>query len=223
MQVEEKSAGHMLVDPDHAVPRHVRVHFQLDQPKFFVRLFIQSKNGRHTVQSLEVRPGWLKEDGSFSDADAGITTTNLRQLLIDRLVRTAMDAVRQPVARLSGEEREFQRLTALRTAAIYPNFGITDDNVDQYVDTLFRVPGETSPAALEIGGVPTSELRGRGRETPNDRIVKAAELYQQLVAAGSAAPIKEVGIALGYSASQASRYLKAARERGLLRDVKPTD
>lgn len=224
MQVEETSTGHTLVDSEHAVPTRVLVHFQLEQPKFFIRLRIRSSNARHTVDRLEVIPGWREENGSFSDGDAGVTTTNLRQLLIDKLVRAVIESVRKPIIRLSPEERDFQRQMALRTSAIDPGFGINDQNVDQYLDTLFRVAGQPqSGGAYYLGGVPASELHGRGRETPSDRIRRAAKLYTGLVAAGSAAPIKEVAIALQVSPSQAGRYLKLARERGYLADDKSTE
>lgn len=57
---------------------------------------------------------------------------------------------------------------------------------------------------------------GRGREVPVSRVVRAAEVYLQALAAGSAAPTETVASVLGYSRSSASRDIRNARKQGLL-------
>lgn len=209
MQVEPPSRHQTwtLINHSTAVPTSFTAAFQLKRPQFHVRITVNTKTGRPTVTQLEVTPGRLLEDGRISGGQDGVTTTNLRQLLIDRLVRTAFEAVRRP-AEMAGEEN---RLLLL-------NSGFPPDQADTLNRMTFRVPGATPPGRMQIHQGPHEH---RGRETPQDRITKAAELFRQATAAGSAAPVKDVGIALGYSTSQASRYLKAAREQGILDSATP--
>lgn len=207
MQVEPPTRRQTwtLIDHGMAVPKSFNVAFQLDRPRFYVRLSISTKTGKPVVTRAEVTPGWLEQDGSISGGEDGVTTTNLRQLLIDRLVRTAFEAVRKPVE--MGDEE---------TKLLYMRSGHSAEESDALARLTFRVPGITPPNEMEIYQGPRP---GRGRQTPQDRIAAAAELYKRAVAAGSVAPVKDVGIALGYSTSQASRYLKTAREKGLLPDA----
>ena len=192
------------IDHSTAAPPVFSVAFQLEQPKFFVRLTVATTTGKPIVTQLDVTPGWREKDGSVTGGAEGVTTTNLRQLLIDRLVRTALDAVRRPVEWV--DEEGVRRLIMS---------GFSREEAIALNRASYRVPGATPPGVLRIDGGP-ARLTGRGGQTPLDRIQKAAELYRLAVERGSAAPVKEVGIALGYSTSQASRYLKTARERGLL-------
>lgn len=207
MQVEPPTQRQTwaLIDHGMVVPTSFRVRFQLERPKFYVAMLITARTGKPVVERLEVTPGWLEQDGTISGVQDGITTTNLRQLLIDRLVRTAFEAVRRPAE--MADEKDRLRLLS---------FGASEEQADALGRASFRVPGITHPNNLEYYQGPRP---GRGRQTPQDRIAAAAGLYKRAVAAGSVAPVKDVGIALGYSTSQASRYLKAAREQGLLADV----
>lgn len=79
----------------------------------------------------------------------------------------------------------------------------------------FQLVGETSDFAWVSGGRATD---GRGRDTPADRVVQAAEAYKLAVASGSRAPAEYVAHALNYSKATAARDLRLARKRGLLPD-----
>lgn len=209
MQVDPPSriGGWRAYDDATAVPQAFGVAFQLDQPRFFVRLTIETASDRPVVKHIEVTPGWLENDGSVTGGEEGVTSTNLRQLLIDRLVRTALDAVRRPIE-WAGDDN---LLNLIRS-------GFEPGAAEALNRSTYTVPGVTPPGIKRIDG-DRHPLTQRGRQTPNDRIAKAADLYQAVVKAGSRAPVKDVGLALGYSTSQASRYLKTARERGLLDEV----
>lgn len=202
-----KKVRSTLLDRTTAVPRHFTASFQLEQPRAFVRLAIDTESGRPVVTQLTVSPGWRAEGGAMTDVGEGVTTTNLRRLLVDRLVRAAFEAVKEPV-----KVGDVENLLMLLRS------GLTLEQAEVMNGTMFRVPGRTHPSVMEIYTGPAGHLGAYKRETADDRIAVAARLYQNAVAAGSSAPVRDVGTALGYSTSQASRYLKAARERGLLDD-----
>lgn len=77
----------------------------------------------------------------------------------------------------------------------------------------FQVPGDPDTHAWVSGGPPTP---GRGKNTPEDRVARAAEIYKQALAGGSRAPGEVVATQIGYSRATAARDIRAARRRGLL-------
>lgn len=85
---------------------------------------------------------------------------------------------------------------------------------------------DVRPGAFQLEGEPDNGFwvgpvprEGRGSQTPRDRIGEAARIYREAVGRGSRAPVKDVATIMHISASQVSRYLKAARQDGLLEDV----
>lgn len=73
----------------------------------------------------------------------------------------------------------------------------------------FQVPGDPADQAW------VSPVPGR-RRAPREKAEEAARIYIKAVASGSKAPTMAVANELGYSRSQASRLVRAARDAGLL-------
>lgn len=207
LDLSEADRGWTLVDRETAVPTWFKATIQLERPLFLVTINISMELGRPVVRKLEVTPGRRNSEGTFSaPRGEGITTTNLRQLLIDRLVRAAVEKAKRPA---TSAHREVS--SALRGS------GVPAAAADELARAAFNVGGDD--LTTTVARIALTPLAGRGRETPKDRIVKAATIYRNAVAAGSKSPVKDVGIALNYSTSQASRYLAAARADGLLDGV----
>lgn len=176
------------VDADHVVPARFSLIFELSEPPLVVRITIVMEGTKPSVRHLEITRGHLEygEDPSVTrvvEDDGAITTTVLRQVLIDQLVRAALEKVRWP-KKLVSETRQ---------------------------TILTRLPAEVAEEAYRI-----LESSAPGRPATKTRIAQAADAYKKAVAAGSKAPQKEVALAMGFSTSQVSRYLKSARENGLL-------
>lgn len=101
------------------------------------------------------------------------------------------------------------------------------ESVKELAKPIEMLPDFPKPSAYRLTDGPRDEVwvsapqpkSGRGRETPRDRIVRAAAVYREAVSRGSRSPVKDVARELGYSESQTSRYLKAARAEGMLDDV----
>jgi hypothetical protein len=85
--------------------------------------------------------------------------------------------------------------------------------VNEYIaGNAFRIPGVTPPGQYQVSPAPARTERA----TTKANIGRAAEYYRQAVANGSSAPQKDVALAMHMSTSQVSRYLKSARDQGLL-------
>lgn len=174
-------AGWLLFSPDTAVPSQIVARFVLGIPACNVELKIVVDNGGQAmVKHMSV---WVDASGP-----ATVTSSIARQILVDRLMRAALEKVSQPAE---------------------------------------RVPG-LLPSAFHVAGTPENDVwlsevprRGRGRETSQEKIRRAAEVYRAAVASGSRAPIKVVAHELGYSQSQAGRFVSQAREAGLLDQPPP--
>jgi hypothetical protein len=79
---------------------------------------------------------------------------------------------------------------------------------------------DVAPGAFQVAGDPSdqawvSPVPGR-RRAPRELAEQAARIYTEAVAKGSRAPTLAVAHELGYSRSQASRIVRAARDAGLL-------
>lgn len=195
----------MMIDQVYAVPMRFSVTFELSEPAFIVTIDVAMEGTRASVARLEAIRGRRNERNFMVDTDDGVTTTNLRQVLVDRLVRRAVEAVRQPVEFLPEETR-----AALIRGGAMPHA------VERGVSTMFRVPGVTPPGQYQFSPRPG----GGARESTKVRIAEAADFYKQAVANGSKSPQKDAALAMGISTSQASRYLKSARDAGLLDEPK---
>lgn len=192
----------MMVDQDTAVPMRFSARFLLSQPLFVVSMDLAMEGIRPAVRRIEAVRGRVNERGLIVDTEGGITTTNLRQILVDRLVRLAVEKVRQPIERLPEESR-----AALIRGGAAPDFAA------RFTSNAFRIPGVTPPGQYQFSPPPAAHSE---RQSTRDRVVEAAQHYRQAIANGSRAPGKDVAIAMGMSTSQVSRYLKSARDAGLL-------
>jgi hypothetical protein len=192
----------VMVDQATAVPTRFSAWFELSEPLFVVSMDLVMEGIRPVVRRIEAVRGSVNERQILIPAEDGITTTNLRQILVDRLVRLAVEEVRQPIEQLPEESR-----AALIRGGAAPEFA------DRLTSNAFRVPGVTPPGQYQFSPPPAAHTE---RKSTRDRVAEAAQHYRQAVANGSHAPGKDVAIAMGFSTSQVSRYLKSARERGLL-------
>lgn len=80
----------------------------------------------------------------------------------------------------------------------------------------FRLPGAAAGEAW------VSPVPGR-RRTPKERAAEAARIYNAALTKGSDAPTVAVASEMRVSRSQASRYVRAARDGGLIQGTAPTD
>jgi len=195
----------MMVDQSAALPVRFSARFRLSEPMFVINMDLVMEGSRAVAQRLEVVRGRVSERGFIVDAEGGVTTTNLRQILVDRLIRLAVEKARRPIEVLPPEVRA----AVIRGGAVPPA-------VERGDASMFRIPGapegqfQFSPSAE--GHVP--------RDSTKARVVEAARLFRRAVANGSKSPQKDVALATGMSTSQVSRYLKSARGAGLLDEPK---
>lgn len=195
----------MLIDQATAVPTRFSATCHLSVPLVIVNMDIVMEGIRPAVRRLEIINGRQNERGLVVDADGSITNTNLRQVLVDSLLRLVMEKVRHPVELLPPD-----------ASASLIRGGAMPAAVERGVATMFRVPG-TPPGQFHFSPAAPSKT---DRATTKSRAAEAAQHYRQAVANGSHAPGKDVALAMEVSPSQASRYLKSAREAGLLDEPK---
>jgi hypothetical protein len=158
------------------VPEEFKARISLFDSEMFVFMTIRvDPGGQARVIDLRVE---LAEDG----ADA-ITTTTLRRVLVDPMLRAAL-----AVATKTVKER--------------------DDVLPGVNPPVFQVEGD--------GGDENARVYWSPPAGANERTAQAAEVYQQAVVSGSRAPTEAVAAAMGYSRAQAARYIRAARDAGLL-------
>lgn len=90
----------------------------------------------------------------------------------------------------------------------------------QQLESPVSMRDDIAPGAFQVAGEPAdqawiSPVPGRRQASP-ELAEQAARIYAAAVAEGSGSPTMAVAHRLGYSRSQASRFIKAAREAGLL-------
>jgi hypothetical protein len=176
--------GYLSTGPDSAVPSRFEAHFSLDLPETSVTIevFVHPDLGP-IVLDIAIR----------AKADAPITTSLLRQVLVDQLLQRA---VREATVPAAVREEWLESLPAsARDAA-------------QLTDT----PRE-----------PTLTAEARTRIQFDDDARTAAQLYQEALAAGSRAPTMAVSRAMNRSRAQAARYIRRARQLNLLRQPESAD
>lgn len=157
--------AYLPAGPDNAVPVSFEAHFQLGEPPAAVRIevFVTPDHGP-VVLELGIR----------SNTATPVTTSMLRQVPVDQLLREAMTAAAVPAS-----VRE---------------------------EWLASLPSGTTATTAEPGV-----------NTPADHDAHtAAQIYSEAVASGSKAPAVVVGHRMGRSRAQAARYIRRARELGLL-------
>jgi hypothetical protein len=181
---EPQQAGLIRTGPDTAVPSRFTASIYLQQPELTVSLYV-------IVDQAGTRPRVV--DARLQvDVRASITTTLMRRVLVDQLLKAALDAA---TVRVEGRPD------------IHPGaFMATGDPKDQ----AWVSPPPRSSAHGDAA------LRDRARE--------AARIYSDAVMRGSRAPAVAVANEMGYSRAQVARYIRRARELGLLPPLgKPVD
>jgi hypothetical protein len=157
-------SGYLRIGPDAVVPSRFKAVITMAVPQMLVTMEI-------AVVAPEMRPRVI-EISLRANTATPITTTVLRQVLIDQLVREAM------------------------SKAIVPASEAPD----------------VDPRAF--GTAATAQERAQASAEQDAR--QAARIYSEAVASGSAAPAVAVANAMNRSRSQAARYIRKARELGLL-------
>jgi hypothetical protein len=169
--------GYLASGPETAVPTHFEAHFQLSKPEASVTIEIfVGGDLRPVVIELMIR----------SKARTPITTSVLRQVLVDQLLRKALDEATVP----STVREEW--LTSLPRHLQPP------------------APHDVSPS------LPSRPANKRTRGQSDADAETAARIYSEAVAAGSRSPAVSVAVAMDRSRAQAARYIRRARALGLL-------
>ncbi len=169
--------GYLATGPDSAIPSRFEAHFALGLPEASVTIevFVHPDLGP-VVLDIAIR----------TKADAPITTSLLRQILVDQLLQRAV--------------REATVPAAVRA---------------EWLESLpapFRDAAQSTDTSREP--TLTAEERTRNRFDDDARI--AAQLYQEAVVAGRRGPTLAVAQAMNRSRAQAARYIRRARQLNLL-------
>jgi hypothetical protein len=157
-------SGYLRISPDTVVPSHFKAIITMAVPQMLVTMEV-------AVVAPEMRPRVI-ELSMRANTMTPITTTVLRQVLVDQLLKEAM------------------------SKAIIP---------------ASEAP-EPDPRAL--GAATTAHERALASAEQDAR--QAARIYSEAVASGSGAPAVAVANTMNRSRSQAARYIRRARELGLL-------
>jgi hypothetical protein len=167
---------YLSTGPDTAVPTLFRAYFQLSDPPAAVTIevFVGADLGPVIVE-LKIR----------SNAKTPVTTSVLRQVLVDQLLREAMEAAVVP--------------SSVR---------------DEWLATL---PPQAQPHIRAGAAAPPPAWAEQGAHSQADQDARtAAQIYSEAVAGGSKAPAVAVADAMRRSRPQVARYIRRARELGLL-------
>ena len=172
VQREETSSGPVPISLTAAVPQRFRALIAVERPKLAVSLEVMMTvpGNRPVVVELAVQ----------ANMQTPITTSVLRQVLIDQLLAAAIAEASETITRAPE-----QHPTAFRTE-----------------------DGQTF-----LGPMP---YEGRRVDTANRQADKAALIYEAATASANRAPAVAVATEMGVSRATAARYLRRAREMGLL-------
>lgn len=169
--------GYVPTGPDTALPSRFEAHFVLGVPDASVTVEIFVSEVGPVVVDLSMR----------TNAQSPITTTKLRQVLVDQLLQKAIEEATVP-----GSVR-VDWLSSLPPAAQ-------------------RVTTGGSGAAP----VPALTAEERTRNQFDEDARTAARLFSEAVAAGSKSPGMAVAEGMNRSRAQAARYIRRARALRLL-------
>ncbi|SDC74028.1 hypothetical protein [Actinokineospora iranica] len=157
--------GYLLTGPETAIPMRFRASITLETPPATVTIEVfVGADLRPRVHELAIR----------SNTQFQITTTVLRQVLVEQLLREAVAKAEVPVSAL--------------------------------------------PPGAILGAPPQPEVAHGKAETDAQT---AARVYSQAVTSGSPAPAMAVAREMGRSRAQVARYLRKARQMGLLPELAP--
>lgn len=175
--VERRGEGYLSTGPDTAVPSRFEARFVLGIPEATVTIEVfVGADLRPTVIDMHIRTKVL----------GPITTSLLRQILIDQLLDAALTEATVPAS----VREEW-------LASLPPH-----------------IQQQAVPPARPRNPTPSPDERARSRVDEDARL--AAQIYSEAVAAGSRAPAVAVANTLKRSRAQAARYIRRARELGLL-------
>jgi hypothetical protein len=142
----------------------------------------------------------IKELHLKATEGATVTTSGLHRVLVDQLIKAA-------VAEASKQVRP-------RPDVGPGAFEVPDPDA---WDAAFPAPGGVPHARpIVVVDVEESLPTGTRQQRQDERARQAAKIYAAAVNSGSRAPGDAVATEMGYSRSQAARYIKRARELGIL-------
>ncbi|WNV83886.1 hypothetical protein [Umezawaea sp. Da 62-37] len=172
-----ESRGYLPAGPDTAVPAHFDAHIQLGDPPAAVRIEVDvAADDGPAIVELSIK----------SNRRTPVTTSVLRQVLVDYLLQEAMNAATVPAS-----VRE---------------------------EWLATLPPEHRGRAEHSGRAPVDGLSQGDRDAHT-----AAQIYAESVAAGSKSPAVMVSHTMNRSRPQVARYIRRARELGLLPPLGPPE
>ncbi|MGX7829080.1 hypothetical protein ACTG9Q_28760 [Actinokineospora sp. 24-640] len=173
--------GYVSTGRDTAVPTHFQASFVLSEPDVTMQMEVMVGADRRPLVIEATVRGKTK---------APITTSVMRQVLIDQLLRAAMVEATVPA---SVRERWLASLP----------------------------PGVQPVDRREAEPVPSADQRFRSQADHDAQM--AAQIYSDAVASGDRAPGIAVAHAMNRSRTQVSRYLRRARDLGLLPPLGPSE
>jgi hypothetical protein len=165
--------GYLSTGPNTAIPNRFQANFQLANPPAAVILevFVEA-DLRPVATSVKVQ----------ANTKTPVTTSVMRQILIDQLVQRAVEEATVPAS-----ARE------------------------QWLATL--PPGVARPTDRS-DAAPSADQRTRTQADDDAR--RAALIYSEAVARGNRAPAVAVATVMNRSRTQVARYIRRARELGIL-------
>lgn len=164
------SPARVRTGPDAAAPARFTAAVQLAAPDLHVDVdILVTPGGLPAVQRLTV----------WASPTTALTSSSLRQVLLDPVVRAAVAAASEPTA-----ERP-----------------------------------DLMPGAFQVEGDPEGQAWVSAPAGADGRVRQVARLYNEALSAGSKAPALDVSETVHISRSQAARYIRKARELGLIPPV----
>lgn len=164
-------SGYLETGPNTAVPSRFEASFQLANPEAAVTIEVfVGADLRPVVIELSIR----------SKVRAPVTTSMLRNVLVDQLLQAALEKATVP--------------TSVR---------------DEWL-------AELPPEIVDTRRTPPPSADERVRGNAEDDARTAARVYKEALAGGSRAPAMAVAHTMNRSRAQVARYIRRAREMGLL-------
>lgn len=198
VQIQRASSFPRLIAEGVAAPDRFEAEIEVAELPFSVIVTVMIGFGGEAL---------AKRVEAVAPEDGSVTTSALRKVLVDQLVKAAVS------------EAAFEVKMQPRGAG-----GISSGSS---ADAAFVVDGPDpfgGPGPVTYMQPDALPLTGR-QQRQDERARRAAAIFSEAVASGSRAPSDAVAREMGYSRSQAARYIKHARELGLLPalDEKETD
>ncbi|GLY55009.1 hypothetical protein [Lentzea sp. NBRC 102530] len=172
--------GYLSTGPNTAIPNRFQANFQLENPPAAVVLEV--------FVGADLRPVAISVKVQAS-TKTPVTTSVMRQILIDQLVQRAVEEATVPASK-----RE-EWLATLPPGAVQP----TDRS-------------DAAPSADQ-----------RTRTQADDDARRAALIYAEAVSRGNRAPAVAVANVMNRSRTQVARYIRRARELGILSPLGETE